>query len=140
MILERKGDLFLVSASSSLAHCISKDCKLGAGIARKFRQKFGRIDKLKSMDTRVGKAAPIQINNRFIYNLITKEHYWDRPTYDSLRQSLISMRVHALKHNVIEICMPKIGCGLDRLEWKKVRTILDDVFGTGSINITVYTK
>ena len=138
MIKEVRGDLFAALTSVSLAHCISADCKLGAGIAKIFRQKFGRIDQLKSTNAMVGEVAPLLVNNRFVYNLVTKEHFWEKPTYESLKNSLIGMKDHAMQHNVIEICMPRIGCGLDRLEWNKVKSILEEVFGNGSIVITVY--
>ena len=130
--------MFAALTSVSLAHCISADCKLGAGIAKIFRRKFGRIDQLKSTNAMVGEVAPLLVNNRFVYNLVTKEHFWEKPTYESLKNSLIGMKDHAMQHNVIEICMPRIGCGLDRLEWNKVKSILEEVFGNGSIVITVY--
>lgn len=33
----------------------------------------------------------------------------------------------------------RIGCGLDRLDWKKVSTMLEEVFEDTNIHITVYT-
>lgn len=140
-IFEIKGDLFSAPTSSSLAHCISKDCRLGAGIAKIFRQKFGRVDELKRMGTEVGGVSPLKIGlfgSKFVYNLVTKEQYNQKPTYASLRESLVAMRNHAAVHDVKEIAMPKIGCGLDRLEWSKVSTLIQDVFGDASIQITVY--
>ena len=137
-ITEVKGDLFSAPNSASLAHCISRDCKLGAGIAKIFRQRFGRIDELKSMNVMVGGVGPIRVNERFIYNLVTKEHYWGKPTYECLKKSLFAMKEHAIKHNVLEICMPRIGCGLDKLEWSKVMTILGEVFGGGAIHIVIF--
>ena len=52
-IYEVNGDLFSAPCSSSLAHCISRDCKLGAGIAKTFRQQFGKIEELKNMEVEV---------------------------------------------------------------------------------------
>ncbi len=50
-----------------------------------------------------------QTGDRYIYNLVTKERYSDKPTYEALERSLESMREHAKKHGVKEIAMPKIG-------------------------------
>ena len=138
MISEIRGDLFSAPSRSSLAHCISKDCKLGAGIAKIFRQRFGRVDELQRMGTGVGGVSPLKVNDRFVYNLVTKEHFWGKPTYASLQESLFAMRNHALQHNVREICMPRIGCGLDKLEWDKVKAVLGEVFSDHRIHITVY--
>ena len=63
LITEIKGDLFSAPSTSSLAHCISQDCKLGAGIAKLFRQRFGRVDDLQRMGTAVGGVSSLQVNS-----------------------------------------------------------------------------
>ncbi|NXY92304.1 OARD1 deacetylase, partial [Alcedo cyanopectus] len=41
-----KGDLFSCPPSDALAHCISEDCRMGAGIAVLFKKKFGGVQEL----------------------------------------------------------------------------------------------
>lgn len=41
-----KGDLFTSPGTDSLAHCISEDCHMGAGIAAIFKKKFGGVQEL----------------------------------------------------------------------------------------------
>nr|KAF6506955.1 O-acyl-ADP-ribose deacylase 1 [Rousettus aegyptiacus] len=41
-----KGDLFTCPKTDSLAHCISEDCRMGAGIAVLFKKKFGGVQEL----------------------------------------------------------------------------------------------
>ncbi len=49
------------------------------------------------------------------------------------------MRDHALKNKVERICMPKIGCGLDGLQWESgVRPIICSVFGKSNIRVDIY--
>ena len=48
------------------------------------------------------------------------------------------MKGHCVSHGVTSLSMPTIGCGLDGLEWPKVRNILEEVFQDTDINITVY--
>jgi len=138
-ITERVGDLFCSTASSSLAHCISKDCRLGKGIAKIFREKFGRIKEIENCKAGIGDVATLKDKQRYIYNLVTKEKYSDKPTYDSLRKSLEKMRDHAQSHNVEHISMPRLGCGLDGLQWPAVRTLLKNVFIKTDISVDVYT-
>jgi hypothetical protein len=69
---------------------------------------------------------------------LVQEKYDDKPTYDSLRESLAQMRTHALAHGVKHIAMPKIGCGLDQLQWPAVKTLLKNIFQLDSIALTVY--
>ena len=85
-----------------------------------------------------GGVAILERNGRFIYYLITKVTYSDKPTYDSLRSSLESMKEHCLKHKVKHLAMPRIGCGLDLLKWEEVSVILIETFHDTDVAITVY--
>ena len=76
---------------------------------------------------------------RFVYYLITKEKYSGKPTYDTLRDSLLSMKQHILRNGVTDLSMPRIGCGLDLLQWPKVEEMLRDIFGDTDLEITIYT-
>lgn len=71
--------------------------------------------------------------------MITKERFWHKPTYQSLRSSLVSMKNHMISNRVSSVSLPRIGCGLDQLKWKKVELILQEVFSNTGIQITVYT-
>ena len=68
----------------------------------------------------------------------THRCFSDFPSYEDLRQSLVAMRNHAEKNQVTHIAMPKIGCGLDKLEWNAVRTLIKNVFLQTDIQIDVY--
>ena len=57
---ERKEDLFSCPLTSSLAHCISRDCRLGKGIAKLFRDRFGRVGELERQRAGVGELAVLQ--------------------------------------------------------------------------------
>lgn len=46
-INEEKGNLFDLPEEYALAHCISEDCALGAGIAVEFQRRFKIRDILK---------------------------------------------------------------------------------------------
>ncbi|KAI1893128.1 hypothetical protein AGOR_G00140720 [Albula goreensis] len=132
-----KGDLFSCPPEEALAHCISEDCRMGAGIATLFKKKFGGVDELKAQKKMPGECAVLW-RNRWVYYLITKKRASHKPTYDSLRQSLEAMKAHCLEMGVTRLSMPRIGCGLDRLKWEKVSVILEEVFQDTSVCITVY--
>ena len=135
---EVSGDLFKSPKSHSLCHCVSRDFRLGKGIAKLFREKFGRIDELKSSGAGVRDIAVLKDKERYIYNLVTKEVYSGKPTYETLRQCLEKMREHAVRNNVRHLSMPRIGGGLDGLSWPAVRTLIKNVFLRSEIVITVY--
>ena len=73
------------------------------------REKFGRVDEIRKMGKGVGEVAAVRHDgSRFVYNLVTKPKYSDKPTYESLRKSLEDMRGHARDNSVKEIAMPKV--------------------------------
>ena len=72
-----------------------------------------------------------------VFNLITKEKYWQKPTYKTMQGALEIMKMMATENGVKKIAMPIIGCGLDRLQWDKVSKIIQEVFEDTDIEILV---
>ena len=140
---EKNGDLFTVPQGYYLAHCISGDFALGAGIAKKFNEVYNMRFKLYrdypiangEKYGYVGKA--LLVDN--VFNLVTKARCFHKPTYNSLYETLIDMRVQCESLDITKLAMPRIGCGLDKLEWDKVTDIIEDVFEDSDIEIVVYT-
>ena len=52
---------------------------------------------------------------RYIYNLVTKKKFSDKPNLSTVSKTLQSMKAHARKHGVSFIAMPKNGWGLDQM-------------------------
>ncbi|KAE8292978.1 O-acetyl-ADP-ribose deacetylase 1 [Larimichthys crocea] len=132
------GNLFSCPEDEALAHCISEDCRMGAGIAVMFRKKFQGQVELKEQKKLTGQCAVLKRGRRFVYYLITKKKATQKPTYDSLQRSLEDMKSHCVLNEVTRISMPRIGCGLDRLKWDRVSVILEQVFRHTNISVTVY--
>ena len=147
VITELNGDLFDCPREYSLAHCISADVVMGKGIAKTFVEVYGRKSDIASQGKDTGEVAVLNIASegepaRFVYNLVTKLNCNDKPTYNDLKRSLEAMRSHCYSHDVVNLAMPRIGCGLDLLEWTEVRKILQVVFNSPESSveeIQVYT-
>lgn len=124
---EMYGDLFQVPGDYYLVHCISADFALGKGIAVEFNKRYNMRNRLLQKYT-VNGAYPkcYLIDN--VFNLVTKDKYWCKPTYTTLRQSLMIMKDICVQNDIKKVAMPTIGCGLDRLEWEKTRQIIFEVF------------
>ncbi len=145
MILnEKKGNLFELDDKYALAHCISEDCAMGAGIAVEFQKRFKLKNDIREvLNLCEAFKYPITIaihrgmNKRPIYNLITKRFYYNKPTYQSIRQCIKEMASMCKRDNIKYLAMPKIGCGLDRLQWSKVREIIKEEFKDLDIEIEV---
>lgn len=121
------------------AHCISRDYALGAGIAVEFDKRYdmrNRLLKLAEEKPETLDEKCIEVEN--VFNLITKEKYWQKPSYNSLGESLLVMKEKLSKNkNIKKLVMPKIGCGLDRLSWDKVEPMIQEIFKDLDIEIVV---
>ena len=135
---EFQGDLFSATNDFALCHCVSRDFNMGKGIATIFKNRYGRVEELKAQNANIGGCAFLNDNGKFLFYLVTKEKYFQKPTYESLAQSLVCMKNHCLRHGVTKIAMPKIGCGLDKLVWNRVREMILDTFSNSGIAIRVY--
>jgi len=134
VIKEVKQNLFTVSDNYMLVHCISADYALGAGIAVEFQKKFHLKNTLKALGTG---QYPNTIRIGRVFNLVTKQKYWNKPTYESLKFTLEQTKGICIDDEIKYLAMPKIGCGLDKLEWDKVKEILKEAFKDTDIEILV---
>jgi len=135
MIQEVKGDLF--TSKDSLVHCVSKDLAMGKGIAKEFITRYGGRDVLKKQRIEVGSFGCLNIGNgRYVFCLVTKEKYFHKPTYQNLELSLIALWKYCSTNKITALSLPRIGCGLDNLDWDKVKYILQKVFN--GVQLTIY--
>lgn len=136
---EENLNLLSVPQGYAIAHCISADFALGAGVAKQIDDVFGMRAMLRTkwdfMDFNTDGPYCAPCLN--VYNLVTKEKYWHKPTLDSLREALLDMRATAREDGVKKIAMPRIGCGLDRLSWEDVKPMIQEVFADTDIEILV---
>ena len=131
------GDLFNVDKKYYLAHCISADFALGKGIAVEFNKRYDMKKKLHNQFIVNDDCWPTCYMIDNVFNLVTKEKYWHKPTYQTLRGALVDMRQHIERYDIKYVAMPMIGSGLDRLEWLKVSEIIKDVFKNSDVEILV---
>lgn len=140
---EEIRDLFTVPEDYYLAHCISADYALGAGIAVEFNKRFDMRRKLREEAPDYWEYMKLYnlqgecILIERVLNLVTKEKYFHKPTYKSMKQALNMMKRVCEANNITKVAMPIIGCGLDRLQWDKVFNIIIDVFKDTNIEILV---
>lgn len=140
-ITEVVGDLFAVPQGYYLAHCISGDYALGAGIAKSFNEVYDMRFKLHRFfpipdgekSANVGEA--LLIDN--VFNLVTKERCFHKPTYETLYTALCKMHNQCINLSITKLAMPLIGCGLDKLKWERVYNIIEDVFYDTDIDILI---
>ena len=149
IIKEVKKDLFTMPNDYALAHCISADFTLGAGIAKEFNKRLNARQKLfqvfpnswiyrwdKTKEKYRG-GSIILFRDYTFFNLITKRNYWDKPTLTTIENSLLWMKEQCEAYDIKKLAMPRIGCGLDRQNWTDVKALIEKVFADTDIEIVV---
>lgn len=130
-----KGDLFAYEGTHALVHCVSADFALGAGIAVQFNMRYNMRNRLKQavLSPKIGDAVYLTP----AWNLITKQRYWEKPTYETLRMALNNLKLQASAMKQKQLAMPAIGCGLDRLSFPIVKQMIEDIFAGSDISVLI---
>lgn len=145
-IREEQRDLFTVPKDYILVHCISADLAMGAGIAKEFTKRGVKAQlQRKYHKVEVGGCLVSHATDWDVeLSLVTKEKYWQKPTYETMRMALEDAEFlcceGAMNDENVKFAMPRIGCGLDRLQWDKVKAIIEEVFADTDVEILVCVK
>lgn len=139
-----KRDVLIVPKEYSIVYTLSKDFFNKKGLPAKIANRY------KSMNT-VIKRAYKKTNdpsircigfqpkneNRYIINLLIKDKYNSKTTYDIMFDALIQLKDDLLAMDVLKIAMPKIGIGTEGLNWGKVEEMIKTVFEDTEVEILV---
>ena len=130
-------DLFTVPQGYYLAHCISADFALGAGIAKTFDTVYNMRYKLFNFydDYNYEGGDALPIDN--VFNLVTKKKCYHKPTYESVREALECMKEQMEMLYITKLAMPRIASGLDRLDQDRVYDIICEVFDDTDVEILI---
>lgn len=142
------GDLFAnAHVAQAFAHGCNCQGSMGAGIAVGFRERYPEM--YEQYRARC-KAKPRQFNlgdvwlwkadeRPWVFNLGTQERVWRaRASYEAIETAVGRMRELADTEGVTSIAIPRIGVGYGGLSWKKVRAIVERVFGDWQGRLIVY--
>ena len=89
----------------------------------------------------MGQVFPFwdSIEKRYIYNIVSKERFCDKPNLRTLSKTLEARKIHASTKDVYTIAIPKLGCGLDQMNWQEDVKLLSDIFAYADVQSIVYT-
>ena len=130
------GNVF--DSKDSIAHCVAADF-MSAVIARHFKCKFPTKYST-DLDHSHTPFWPYGLpeKRRYLYHLVTKQKYFNKPTYSTFRVSLERIRTLAENNSIPRISMPSIGTELDQLDWDKVKLPIQQTFCTSPVQVVVY--
>jgi O-acetyl-ADP-ribose deacetylase (regulator of RNase III) len=128
----------LLNANDCIAHCVSADLSMHSGIAVRFVKKFANKQQLLAQKPKVGSCVYLDHGKRYVFYLVTKPRYDDKPTYATLRDSLLSAIEHMKVRGFKTLSVPRLGSGLDQLSVVRVEAMLRDLATVSGIDITIY--
>lgn len=102
------------------------------------RNEFKRTGKLLDQRVQVGGCAHLEHKDRYIFYLVTKKVSTGKPNIKDMKRSLEAMRSKCEQFKVKKLAMPRIGSGLDKLDWNIVKAFINEVFYDSGIEIRVY--
>jgi len=135
-LIERQGSLF--ETMDNLAHCVSADFHMSAGIAVQFRDRFQHKLSLLEESWGVGQVARRRVGNYYVFYMVTKPRYFQKPTYHSLGLALVELAKWCELLGLQTLSIPPISCCRDKLKWPIVRQMIMKVFNGLGLTITVY--
>ena len=133
---------FIIQQPNSIGHCISVDAKMSKVFADFFSHKIpGLRPTCKKAKLLMRQVFPFwdSTGRHYIYNLVTKHRFFDQPDLSALLTNLEATKSHAARYGVSTVAIPKIGCGLDQMNWQEVVKLLRDVFAYSDNHAVVYT-
>ena len=71
--------------------------------------------------------------------MVTKERFCDKLNLSTLSKTLEAMKIHAIMNGISTIAIPKLGCGLDQMNWLEDVNLLRDIFVYADVQLVVYT-
>lgn len=137
LIVIDQRDLFEgIKKDDVIMHCISRDGALSQGFAKQLVSKFGYRDELLMLGKE--KAILLEHNGQKILHLITKDKKYDKPTLKTLKEALIEGVDILMLNKEKSVIFPKIGAGLDKLDFAKVKNIINEVFQNKGIKLKLF--
>ncbi|KAJ8936263.1 hypothetical protein NQ318_019749 [Aromia moschata] len=125
-------------ADFCLAHYVAAELRMSRGIALTFKKTFGQLRRQRPEVGRVLQITVVeQEKERFVFYLVTKQLSHHKPTYQTVWDTLVELREVLLSQNISSLAIPKIASGLDGLDWRVIRSMLEVLFQFTGIEILV---
>ena len=135
---EENRNLLDVPQGYYLAHCITADFSLGAGVAKKIDSIFNMRGKLHRFFTSGAKyhlGDALLIDN--VFNLVIERDQAKKAKYKRLRAALEDMKDQMEENLITKVAIPRLGCGHEGMDWDRVKTIIEEVFVDTNAEILV---
>lgn len=144
----KQGDLLEADERMVVHGCNAKGT-MGAGVARAIKVRWPQVYNAYRGRHKAGGLTPGEVifveieDDRVVANAITQRDYGRSRkqryvSYDAVADCMSEIRDEAIKRNIAEIAMPKIGAGLANGRWDIIERIIESELVAFGISVTVY--
>ena len=131
----------ILEQPNSIGHCISADAQMSKGFAQFLSERVPRLRRTcRRANLLNDQVFPFwdYSSRRYSYNLVSYKKYSDKPDLQTLATALRGMQAQATMNGASAFSVPKIGSGLDQMDWQDVVKLLRNIFLYSDIQIVVY--
>ena len=140
----RTGDL-LAADAEALVNTVNCKGVMGKGIALRFKKAFPDNFKRYSIACKREEVQPGRMFvteppggiPRYIINFPTKRHWRNRSRLSDVESGLTALANQIREREISSIAIPALGCGHGGLEWKKVRSLIEQKLGGLSDDVRI---
>ena len=132
-----EGDLLNLDSNYAIALCIAGDCAMSDGLAKKIKETFGSITDDNKNIHEIGHIIKQESNDKTILHVITKQESAKKPTWKHFKKSMYNLAKKCEELQIKQLALPKLGTGLDGLEWAKIMKVLKHAFQSSQTTVTV---
>lgn len=147
MIEYTKGNI-LDADAEALVNSVNCVGYMGRGIALQFKKVWPEnfkayAEACRRMEVQPGKMFVYEtgrlINPRYIINFPTKRHWRGKSRIEDIEAGLKALVMEIRNRNIRSIAIPPLGCGLGGLNWKEVRSLIEQVLeGLQGVRVIVF--
>lgn len=143
MIQYINGNLF-TSNAKVLVNTVNTVGVMGKGIAADFKKYYPEMfaeynRRCLNNELDIGDLFLYKTSNKWILNFPTKKHWRSPSKIEYIEAGLKKLVDQASKLQIIDIAMPKLGCGNGGLDWEnEVRPIVEKYLEKSPINVSIY--
>lgn len=136
MIHFLKGNLF-EDDCEALVNTVNCVGIMGRGVALQFKERFPDNYKAyakacKNKEVQIGKIFVYRLDSlvgpKWILNFPTKKHWKEKSEITYIIDGLNDLVSVIRENNIKSIALPPLGCGLGKLDWNTVKTLIVDRF------------
>ena len=147
MVRLAKGNL-LRAETEALVNTVNCVGHMGKGVALQFKKAFPDNFAYYQKACRAGDVQPgrmlvfetgAMLGLKYIINFPTKQHWRGKSKYEYIESGLEALVAEVKRRGIHSIALPPLGCGLGRLDWDRVRPMIEEAFaGVPNVEVLLF--